>query len=109
MYDLAGAAEVPKAVLPLTSAIASYLGTKLSSLRMVGWAMNASFQVKPRCRHNRLINRNGQLSEAKLILTPPLIGRDYWKEGYPGKEWITVVDFQKLFWGPTLKSVNQSR
>ena len=50
-------------------AIANYLGTGLSA-RMVGWAMNAASQARPKVPAQRVVNRNGMLSGKAHFKTP---------------------------------------
>ena len=99
VYDVVR--QIPKGRVTTYGAIANYLGTKLSA-RMVGWAMNASFRVKPKVPAQRVINRNGQLSGKAHFATPTLMEELLKKEGIQVKN-DTVVDFQKLFWDPAVE------
>ena len=92
---------IPKGRVTSYGAIAQYLGTRMSA-RMVGWAMNASFRVKPKVPAQRVINRNGQLSGKAHFATPTLMEELLKKEGIQVKN-DTVVDFQKLFWDPAVE------
>ncbi len=82
-------------------AIANYLGTK-SSARMVGWAMNASFKVKPKVPAQRVINRNGMLSGKAHFATLTLMEELLRKDGVTVDD-DTVVDFEKHFWDPNVE------
>lgn len=89
---------IPKGRVTSYGAIANYLGTKLSA-RMVGWAMNASFIVKPKVPAQRVVNRNGMLSGKMHFTTPTLMEELLNKDGIKVEE-NRVVDFEKRFWDP---------
>lgn len=89
---------IPKGRVTSYGAIANYLGTKLSA-RMVGWAMNGSFKVKPKVPAHRVVNRNGMLSGKMHFATPTLMQELLEKEKIKVKD-DTVVDFEQLFWDP---------
>jgi len=96
VYDVVR--QIPKGRVTSYGAIASYLGTKMSA-RMVGWAMNASFQITPKVPAHRVVNRNGMLSGKAHFGTPTLM------QGLLEKEKIkikndTILDFEKKFWDP---------
>ncbi len=93
--------QVPKGRVTTYGAIAAYLGAK-SSARMVGWAMNSSFAVKPKVPAQRVINRNGMLSGKAHFGTPTLMEELLKKEKIEVKD-DKVVDFQKLFWDPAVE------
>jgi methylated-DNA-protein-cysteine methyltransferase-like protein len=59
VYDVAR--QIPRGRVTSYGAIAAYLGAK-SSARMVGWAMNDAFHLKPAVPAHRVVNRNGMLS-----------------------------------------------
>src|ERR1700761_4877843 len=67
VYDVVR--QIPKGRVTSYGAIAAYLGTKMSA-RMVGWAMNAAFGVKPKVPAHRVVNRNGMLSGKAHFKTP---------------------------------------
>lgn len=90
--------KIPKGRVTSFGAIANYLGTKLSA-RMVGWAMNAAHDAKPKVPAHRVVNRNGMLSGKAHFATPTQM------EELLGKEKVkvendTVINFEKLFWDP---------
>lgn len=89
---------IPKGRVTSYGAIATYLGTKMSA-RMVGWAMNGSFKVKPKVPAHRVVNRNGMLSGKMHFGTPTLMQELLEKEKIKIKNDV-VVDFEKLFWDP---------
>ena len=93
--------QIPKGRVTTYGAIANYLGTK-SSARMVGWAMNASFTVKPKVPAQRVINRNGMLSGKAHFTTPTLMEELLDKDGIKVEE-DKVVDFDKCFWDPNIE------
>ena len=92
---------IPKGRVTSYGAIAKYLGTGGSS-RMVGWAMNASHHVKPKVPAHRVINRNGMLTGKAHFATPTLMEELLLKEKIKVKN-DTVLDFEKLFWDPTIE------
>jgi methylated-DNA-protein-cysteine methyltransferase related protein len=92
------ARKIPKGRVTTYGAIANYLGAK-SSARMVGWAMNGSFAVKPKVPAHRVINRNGLLSGKVHFATPTLMEELLQKEGIKVEN-DKVVEFSKLFWDP---------
>jgi methylated-DNA-protein-cysteine methyltransferase related protein len=89
---------IPKGRVTSYGAIANYLGTKMSA-RMVGWAMNGSFKVKPKVPAHRVVNRNGMLSGKIHFATPTLMQELLEKEKIKVKNDV-VVDFENLFWDP---------
>jgi methylated-DNA-protein-cysteine methyltransferase related protein len=92
------ARKIPKGRVTTYGAIANYLGAK-SSARMVGWAMNGAFAVKPKVPAHRVINRNGLLTGKVHFATPTLMEELLQKEGIKVEN-DKVVEFSKLFWDP---------
>lgn len=92
---------IPKGRVTTYGAIAKYLGTGGSS-RMVGWAMNASHKVKPKVPAHRVVNRNGMLTGKAHFATPTLMEELLLKEKIKVKN-ETVLDFEKLFWDPSIE------
>ncbi len=90
--------QIPKGKVTSYGAIASYLGTKLSA-RMVGWAMNAATNARPKVPAQRVVNRNGMLTGKHHFSTPTLMEELLKKDGITVKN-ETVVDFKKRFWDP---------
>jgi methylated-DNA-protein-cysteine methyltransferase-like protein len=99
VYDVVR--QIPKGRVSSYGAIASYLGTKLSA-RMVGWAMNAAHSAKPKVPAHRVVNRNGMLTGKHHFATPTLMEELLKKEKINVKK-ETVVDFEKLFWDPSIE------
>jgi methylated-DNA-protein-cysteine methyltransferase-like protein len=91
--------QIPKGRVTSYGAIAAYLGSK-GSARMVGWAMNAAHQVKPKVPAHRVVNRVGLLSGKHHFATPTLMEELLLKEKVEVKE-DKVLDFNKKFWHPS--------
>lgn len=89
---------IPKGRVTSYGAIAKYLGTGLSA-RMVGWAMNAVGNVKPKVPAHRVLNRNGMLTGKHHFKTPTLMQELLEKEKIKVKN-DKVVDFEKIYWDP---------
>ena len=92
------ARQIPKGRVTSYGAIAAALGTKLSA-RMVGWAMNGSFRVRPKVPAHRVVNRNGMLSGKMHFSYPEQMQELLEKEGVKVID-DKVVDFAKKFWDP---------
>lgn len=90
--------QIPKGRVTSYGAIAAFLGTKLSA-RMVGWAMNAAHNVKPKVPAQRVVNRNGMLTGKYHFETPTLMEELLKKEGIFVKD-ETIIDFKTHFWDP---------
>lgn len=99
VYDVVR--QIPKGRVTSYGAIAAFLGTKMSA-RMVGWAMNGSFHVKPKVPAHRVVNRNGMLSGKAHFATPTLMEELLAKEKIKVKD-DTIVDFEKKFWDPAVE------
>jgi len=96
VYDVVR--QVPKGRVTSYGAVAAALGTK-SSARMVGWAMNSSFRIKPKVPAHRVVNRQGLLT-GKIHFDPPAKMQELLE-----KEGIKIVNdqvqnFEKKFWDP---------
>lgn len=95
------ARQIPRGRVTSYGAIAAALGAK-SSARMVGWAMNGCHKVRPKVPAHRVVNRNGMLS-GKMHFDPPERMEELLKkEGVKVKN-DKVVDFEKLFWDPSIE------
>jgi methylated-DNA-protein-cysteine methyltransferase related protein len=90
--------QVPKGKVTSYGAVAAYLGTRLSA-RMVGWAMNAATNTKPKVPAQRVVNRNGMLTGKHHFATETLMEELLKKDGVEVKNDM-VVDFKKRFWDP---------
>ena len=93
---------IPKGRVSSYGAIAKYLGTGLSA-RMVGWAMNASHNAKPKVPAHRVVNRNGLLTGKAHFVPPEKMQLMLEKEKIKVKN-DQVLDFKKLFWDPAAVS-----
>jgi methylated-DNA-protein-cysteine methyltransferase-like protein len=89
---------IPKGRVTSYGAIARYLGTGKSA-RMVGWAMNAVGNVKPKVPAHRVVNSQGLLSGKHHFETPTTMEELLAKEKILVKD-NQVVDFKKHFWDP---------
>ena len=90
--------QIPKGRVSTYGAIARYLGTG-SSARMVGWALNNSFIVKPAVPAQRVVNRNGMLT-GKMHFNPPDRMQELLeKEGLTIQN-DTIQNFDDHFWDP---------
>jgi len=89
---------IPKGRVTSYGAIANYLGAKSSS-RVVGYAMNAAHQQKPKVPAHRVVNRNGQLTGKHHFETPYLMQELLEKEKIKVEN-DTIIDFKKYFWDP---------
>ena len=90
--------QIPKGRVTSYGAVAACVGTKLSA-RMVGWAMNAAGNVRPKVPAHRVVNRLGILSGKHHFKPPSKMEELLRKEGVKIKN-DQVVDFDKLFWNP---------
>jgi len=97
VYDVVR--QIPKGRVTTYGVIAAYLGSKMSA-RMVGWAMNASFTVKPKVPAHRVVNRNGMLSGKAHFATPTLMQELLEKEHIKVQN-DTIIDFDKKCWDPS--------
>ena len=93
------ARQIPRGRVTSYGAIATALGTKLSA-RMVGWAMNGSFRVRPKVPAHRVVNRNGMLSGKMRFAYPEQMQELLEKEGIKIVD-DKVQDFEKKFWDPS--------
>lgn len=89
---------IPKGRVTSYGGIAAALGTKLSA-RMVGWAMNAAHNIKPKVPAHRVVNRNGLLSGKMHFAYPEQMQELLEKEGIKVVD-DKIVDFEKLYWNP---------
>lgn len=96
IYDIVR--TIPKGRVTSYGAIAAAIGVK-SGARMVGYAMNASHNAKPKVPAHRVVNRNGLLTGKHHFTPPEKMEQLLKKEGVRVKD-DKVVDFDKLFWDP---------
>lgn len=93
--------QIPIGRVTTYGAIANYLGLK-SSARMVGYAMNSSFNVRPKVPAQRVVNRNGMLSGKAHFATPTLMEELLQKEGIQVEK-DKILNFAKVFWDPAVE------
>ncbi len=96
IYDVVRA--VPKGRVTSYGAVAAAIGAA-SGARVVGYAMNLSFGVKPKVPAHRVVNRNGMLTGKHHFSPPEKMQQLLEKEGIKIEDDL-VVDFDKLFWDP---------
>jgi methylated-DNA-protein-cysteine methyltransferase-like protein len=102
VYDVVR--QIPKGRVTSYGAIAKYLGTGLSA-RMVGWALNASYNLDPPVPAQRVVNRNGLLTGKNHFPTPTLMQQLLENEGLQVEE-DQILDFEKHFWDPAIELGN---
>ena len=90
--------QIPKGRVTTYGAIAAALGAR-SSARMVGWAMNAAHNIKPKVPAQRVVNRQGLLTGKMHFAHPDQMQELLEKEGVKVEK-DKVVDFEQLFWDP---------
>lgn len=95
---------VPKGRVTSFGAIANYLGSKRGA-RMVGWALSGSHNQKEFVPAHRVLNRNGILS-GKVHFGGPFEMQKRLDEEGVKVENDQVVEFEKLFWDPSLELEN---
>ena len=93
---------IPEGRVTSYGAIAKYLGTPKSS-RMVGWAMNASHKYSDIPAH-RVVNRNGLLTGKFHFSDENEMEKRLYKERILVKN-DKIIDFQKIYWDPTIELV----
>ncbi|HWY11502.1 MAG TPA: MGMT family protein [Bacteroidia bacterium] len=89
---------IPKGRVTSYGAIAKYLGSAGSS-RIVGYAMNAAHNQKPKVPAHRVVNRNGELTGKHHFATPYQMQELLEKEKIKVKN-DKIIDFKKLYWDP---------
>jgi methylated-DNA-protein-cysteine methyltransferase related protein len=89
---------IPKGRVTSYGAVAAAIGAA-SGARVVGYAMNLSFGVKPRVPAHRVVNRNGLLTGKHHFSPPEMMQQLLEKEGIK-VEGDKVVNFEKIFWDP---------
>jgi methylated-DNA-protein-cysteine methyltransferase-like protein len=92
---------IPKGRVTSYGAIAKYLSSPKAS-RSVGYAMNAAHDQKPTVPAHRVVNRNGLLTGKHHFSSPDAMQFLLEKEGVKVKS-DQVVNFDALFWDPTLE------
>ena len=90
---------IPKGRVTSYGAIAKYLGAAKSS-RVVGYAMNAAHNIKPKVPAHRVVNRNGELTGKHHFATPFFMQELLEKEKIQIKN-DAIVNFKIHYWNPT--------
>ena len=90
---------IPKGRVTSYGAIAKYLGAAKSS-RVVGYAMNAAHNIKPKVPAHRVVNRNGVLTGKHHFAKPFLMQELLEKEKIQIKN-DAIVNFKIHYWNPT--------
>jgi len=88
--------QIPRGRVTTYGAIADFLA--LGAARMVGWALNHSFEEQGVPAH-RVVNRKGELSGRNHFPTPTMMQKLLEAEGVRVED-NRVVDFDKHFWSP---------
>ena len=92
--------KIPIGRVSTYGAIARHIGSPNSS-RMVGWAMNASHDIKDIPSH-RVVNRIGLLSGKNHFFGKNLMQQLLESEGIEIKN-DKVVNFENIFWDPSFE------
>lgn len=90
--------KIPSGSVTSYGAIADKIGSRTTA-RMVGWAMNASHQAKPKVPAHRVVNRNGVLTGKHHFSTPHLMQELLEAEGVKIKD-DQIINFKEIFWQP---------
>ena len=91
--------KIPFGRVSSYGAIANFLD--LGSARMVGWALNKSFNAENVPAH-RVVNRKGELSGRTHFHTPTMMQELLENEGVKVID-FKIQDFKKLFWDPAIE------
>lgn len=91
---------IPHGRVTSYGAVARYLGAARSA-RMVGYAMNSSFELHDVPAH-RVVNRNGQLTGRHHFPPDRPMEALLMAEGVVVKE-FQIVDFDKHYWDPNIE------
>ncbi len=96
IYDVVRA--IPKGRVTSYGAVAAAIGAA-SGARVVGYAMNNCYGVKPKVPAHRVVNRNGLLTGKHHFSPPEKMQQLLEKEGIKVVD-DKVQDFDKKFWDP---------
>jgi methylated-DNA-protein-cysteine methyltransferase-like protein len=92
--------KIPNGKVCTYGLIADFLG--LGSARMVGWALNKSFNILPEVPAHRVVNRKGELSGRNHFSSPDLMQLKLEAEGIQVKD-DKIINFQEVLWKPKLE------
>ena len=93
--------SVPRGRVTSYGAVAAALGAA-SGARMVGYAMHASFNARPKVPAHRVVNRNGLLTGKHHFSPPEKMQHLLEQEGIKVEN-DKVQDFDRLFWDPMIE------
>jgi methylated-DNA-protein-cysteine methyltransferase related protein len=91
--------KIPKGKITNYGALADATGARITA-RMVGWAMNAAHNVKPKVPAHRVVNRNGLLTGRHHFDTPTLMQELLEAEGITIED-NAILNFKNHFWQPS--------
>jgi methylated-DNA-protein-cysteine methyltransferase-like protein len=97
--------KVPKGKVTTYGAIAEASGIRLSA-RMVGWALHAAGNAKPKVPAHRVVNRVGLLSAKHQFATPTLMQELLEAEGIKIKD-DKILNFKTVLWVPEKQQAKQ--
>ncbi len=92
---------IPDGRVTSYGAIAKYLGAARSS-RVVGWALNSSFNSSVKIPAHRVVNRLGMLSGKTHFPTPTEMEERLEAEGHQIVN-DQIVNFKNVFWDPAVE------
>ncbi|MHA4738322.1 MGMT family protein [Dyadobacter sp. MSC1_007] len=95
VYDVVR--QIPKGRATSYGAIAAYLGEKRGA-RVVGWAMGSSYNQKDLPAH-RVVNKQGELTAARLFETPTTMQERLESEGVKVRNG-KIQNWEQCFWDP---------
>ena len=96
VYDICR--QIPYGRVTSYGAIAKAIGAPKAA-RMVGWAMNKSFNEIPNVPAHRVVNRMGMLSGKKFFGSPTMMEELLTSEGIKVEN-DQIIGFEKYFWNP---------
>ncbi len=94
---------IPRGRVTSYGAIAAAIGLA-SGARMVGYAMNAAHNVKPKIPAHRVVNRVGMLTGKHHFTTPDRMQQLLEKEGVHVVN-DKVTDYEQKFWDPATELI----
>ncbi len=92
--------KIPSGQVCTYGIIADFLG--LGSARMVGWALNKSFQIEPPVPAHRVVNRKGELSGRNHFADPTTMQSLLEEEGIIIKQ-DKVMELESVLWRPQIE------
>jgi methylated-DNA-protein-cysteine methyltransferase-like protein len=92
--------KIPSGQVCTYGIIADFLG--LGSARMVGWALNKSFQIEPPVPAHRVVNRKGELSGRNHFAHPTMMQSLLEEEGIIIKQ-DKVMELESVLWRPQIE------